>query len=113
MITKFNEIPTDILNSINWDIEPEEVIAMHLEWGQLRDTSYYIDSTTETVYFVLNTWSKPVIFLNKITGFNNEILGMFDIPEHFIEGIYKYKGAYGLNDNIKLWIHEQIKQEKN
>ena len=49
---------TVLLDSIDWEMTPEEAIALHLEWGPLRDQSYYNsrDSNNETVYFIINTW---------------------------------------------------------
>jgi len=29
----------DIINSVNWEMTPEEAISLHLEWGPLRSVS--------------------------------------------------------------------------
>jgi hypothetical protein len=74
----------DILNSVDWNMTPEEAIALHLEWGPLRDLSYYNsrDNDNETVYFVMSTWKNPpIITLVRRRGFDSEELASFRLPQ--------------------------------
>ena len=40
-----------LINSVDWDMTPEEAIALHLEWGPLRSQKYYNsrDNDNETI----------------------------------------------------------------
>jgi len=116
-IKKLDDIKKNfnLLNSIDWDMTPEEAIALHLEWGPLRSQSYYNsrDNENETVYFVINTWkSKPVLTLIKRKGFDSEELGNFELPknleEEFIQGMGRYKGVYAIDGDIKIWLMNEL-----
>jgi hypothetical protein len=105
----------NIVNSVDWDMTPEEAIALHLEWGPLRSQTYYNsrDNNNETVYFVINTWKKqPALILVKRKGFDSEELGTFSLPKklekEFMEGLGKYKGVYAVEGNIKEWIKKEL-----
>ncbi|MCP4722677.1 MAG: hypothetical protein GY860_24750, partial [Desulfobacteraceae bacterium] len=67
----------DLVNSVDWEMTPEEAIALHLEWGPLRSQAYYNsrDTNNETVYFVINTWKQtPILTLVRRRGFDSEEL---------------------------------------
>jgi len=109
MLKDFKDIPLDIVNAIDWEMTPEESIAIHLEWGQLRNQKYYMDKDHVTIYFCVYTWKIPhTIQLIKRKGFDVFTLGTFDIPEGYEEAIYKYKGVYELSDRLKDWIKNQL-----
>lgn len=106
---------TNLLNSIDWEMTPEEAIALHLEWGPLRSQSYYNsrDNSNETVYFVIDTWkSKPALKLIRRKGFDSEELGIYELPQHlekeFLKGIGQYKGVYAIEGNIRAWIKSEL-----
>ncbi len=112
-----NDIKNDreIVNSVDWEMTPEEAIALHLEWGPLRDQAYYNsrDSENETVYFVIDTWrNPPVVRLVRRKGFDSEELGSFHLPEEleaeFKSGIGRYKGVYAVDGNIKEWLKNRL-----
>ncbi len=105
----------DIVNAVDWDMTPEEAIALHLEWGPLRSQSYYNsrDNDNETVYFVINTWKRPpILTLVRRRGFDSEDLGEFRLPENlekeFMQGIGKYKGVYAVEGNIREWLKKEL-----
>ena len=104
----------DLVNSIDWEMTPEEAISLHLEWGPLRSQTYYNSrySDNETVYFVIDTWRKPVIKLIRRRGFDAYELAKFDIPDDlkkdFMEDIGKYKGVYAIDGDIKKWLMREI-----
>ena len=105
----------NLINSVDWEMTPEEAIALHLEWGPLRSQSYYNsrDNTNETVYFVINTWKKnPILTLVRRKGFDSEELGSFDLPKdvvsEFMQGIGKYKGVYAVEGKVKDWLKKEL-----
>ena len=104
-----------LVNAVDWEMTPEEAIALHLEWGPLRSQSYYNsrDSDNETVYFVINTWKKPpILTLVRRKGFDSEELGHFKLPEklerEFMGGIGKYKGVYAVEGRIRDWLRREL-----
>ncbi len=104
-----------VINAVDWDMTPEEAIALHLEWGPLRSQAYYNsrDNNNETVYFVINTWKKPpVLTLVRRKGFDSEDLGHFSLPEElekeFMNGIGKYKGVYAVEGKVKDWLRKEL-----
>ena len=104
-----------LINSIDWNMTPEEAIALHLEWGPLRSQSYYNsrDNTNETVYFVIDTWKEvPALILVRRKGFDSEDLGYFSLPENlkkeFLSGIGQYKGVYAVEGKIREWLRKEL-----
>jgi hypothetical protein len=105
----------DIVNEVDWEMTPEEAIALHLEWGPLRSQSYYNsrDNDNETVYFVINTWKlPPMLTLVRRKGFDSEDLGEFRLPENlekeFMQGIGKYKGVYAVEGKVREWLKKEL-----
>lgn len=105
----------NLLNSVDWEMTPEEAIALHLEWGPLRSQSYYNsrDNNNETVYFVINTWKNtPVLTLVRRKGFDSEDLGTFSLPKsletEFMQDIGKYKGVYAVEGKVRDWLRKEL-----
>lgn len=105
----------NLVNSVDWEMTPEEAIALHLEWGPLRSQSYYNsrDNSNETVYFVINTWKNPpILTLVRRKGFDAEELGNFSLPialeKEFMQGIGRYKGVYAVEGNIRDWLKKEL-----
>jgi hypothetical protein len=105
----------NLVNSVDWDMTPEEAIALHLEWGPLRSQVYYNsrDNDNETVYFVINTWKNPpTLTLVRRKGFDSEELGSFRLPDNleqeFMQGIGKYKGVYAVEGKVKDWLKKEL-----
>jgi hypothetical protein len=105
----------DLVNSVDWEMTPEEAIALHLEWGPLRSQAYYNsrDNDNETVYFVINTWKKqPILTLVRRRGFDSEELGNFKLPKsletEFLQGIGKYKGVYAVEGSVRDWLKKEL-----
>ncbi len=114
---RLTEIKKDfnLVNSVDWDMTPEEAIALHLEWGPLRSQKYYNsrDNDNETVYFVINTWKQPpILTLVRRKGFDSEDLGTFRLPEkletEFMKGIGKYKGVYAVEGRVRDWLKKEL-----
>ena len=105
----------DIINSVDWNMTPEEAIALHLEWGPLRDLSYYNsrDNDNETVYFVLNTWKKtPIVTLVRRRGFDSEELATFRLPRSLEKKVIssegKHQGVYAVEGEVKEWLRKEL-----
>ncbi len=105
----------NLLYSVDWEMTPEEAIALHLEWGPLRSQSYYNsrDNDNETVYFVINTWKKqPILTLVRRKGFDSEELGNFimpkDLEDEFMDDIGKYKGVYAVEGKVRDWLKKEL-----
>lgn len=105
----------DLINSVDWEMTPEEAIALHLEWGPLRSQAYYNsrDNDNETVYFVINTWKNPpILTLVRRKGFDSEDVGTFRLPEklekEFMAGIGKYKGVYAVDGKVRDWLRKEL-----
>lgn len=107
---------TGLVNAVDWEMTPEEAIALHLEWGPLRSQAYYNsrDNDNETIYFVVSTWHhSPVVRLVRRKGFDSEELAEFELPEDlkkdFLQGIGKYKGVYAVEGPIRDWLKQELK----
>ena len=105
----------DIINSVDWNMTPEEAIALHLEWGPLRDLSYYNsrDNDNETVYFVLNTWKKtPTVTLVRRKGFDSEELATFRLPRQLEQKVInsegKHQGVYAVEGEVRDWLRKEL-----
>lgn len=112
-----NDIKNDlnIINAVDWNMTPEEAVALHLEWGPLRDLSYYNsrDSNNETVYFVMSTWKNPpVITLVRRRGFDSEELATFRLPHGLEEKVMRFegknKGLYAVDGEIRDWLKKEL-----
>ncbi len=112
-----HEIKDDynLVNSVDWEMTPEEAIALHLEWGPLRSQAYYNsrDNENETVYFVINTWKRPpILTLIRRKGFDSEDLGNFKLPQNledeFMKGIGQYKGVYAVEGEVREWLKKEL-----
>ncbi len=105
----------NIVNAVDWNMTPEEAIALHLEWGPLRDLSYYNsrDNNNETVYFVMNTWKKkPFITLVRRKGFDSEEIASFPLPRKLEEQVIrtegKHKGVYAVEGEVRDWLKKEL-----
>ena len=55
----------DLVNSIDWEMTPEEAVRLYLEWGNNWARGNYVVRSKDDVshYFVVNTWKdEPVIY---------------------------------------------------
>jgi len=105
----------DLINSVDWEMTPEEAIALHLEWGPLRSQKYYNsrDNDNETVYFIINTWNNPpTLTLVRRKGFDSEDLGDFSLPKNiereFMLEIGRNKGVYAVDGKVRDWLKKEL-----
>lgn len=104
-----------IINAVDWNMTPEEAIALHLEWGPLRGLAYYNsrDNDNETVYFVMNTWKKPpIITLVRRKGFDSEELANFRLPQGLEQKVLKaegqHQGVYAVEGEVRDWLKKEL-----
>lgn len=110
----FEEIKQDraLINSINWEMTPEEAIRLYLEWGNnwARGDGFVIRSPDDyTTYFVINCWSKPYyIYLIRRNSEEAVELAKFELPKRFEKPVCELKGVYALEDDIKAWLKQEL-----
>ena len=105
----------NLLNSVEWDLNPAVAVGRHLEWGAgwACDDYRARGSMDESIYFAVSTWDDPpMVVLVKRNGFDSEELARFRLPIHieknFLESIGYHKGIYGIDDEIKIWLMSKL-----
>ena len=105
----------DLLNMIDWDMTPEEAVTLYLEWGNNWSHGKKMIKSKRDVshYFVVNTWENPpVIYLIKRNSEEAVELATIEMPEElkdrFLEFVGHNKGVYALDDEVKVWLQNEI-----
>ena len=103
----------ELINSIDWDITPEEAVRLYLEWGNIRSSvrdGFSIRSKSDyTIYFVVNCWERPFyIYLIKRNSEEAIELARLDLPERFEKPVCEIKGIYALDDDLKEWLKMEL-----
>ena len=114
MLTTIEEIrnDTELVDSINWEMTPEEAVRLYLEWGNnwARGDGYVIRSPDDfTVYFVVNCWQKPFhIYLIRRNSEEAVELAKLELPKEFEKPVCELKGVYALDEELMAWLKEAI-----
>ena len=105
----------DLLNSIDWNMTPEEAVRLYLEWGNNWARGNYVIRSKNDVsyYFVVYAWDDPpVIFLIKRNSEEAVELAKIDMPEdlknHFMLNVGFNKGVYPVDGQVKGWLKSQL-----
>jgi len=102
----------ELVNSIDWDMTPEEAVRLYLEWGNNWSHSNYVIKSKDDIthYFVLNTWdNKPVIYLVRRNSEEASELAEIYLPDDLVDDFLKEKkGVYAVEGEIKEWLMEQL-----
>ena len=102
----------DLVDSINWEMTPEEAVRLYLEWGNnwARGDGYVIRSKSDyTTYFVVNCWSKPYcIYLVRRNSDEALELAKFELPKQFEKPVCELKGVYALDGDLKQWLKKEL-----
>jgi len=102
----------ELVDSIDWDMTPEEAVRLYLEWGNNWSHSNYVIKSKDDIthYFVLNTWDKePVIYLVRRNSEEASELAEIYLPDDLVEDFLKErKGIYAVEGEIKEWLMEQL-----
>jgi hypothetical protein len=107
---------TDLVNSIDWNMTPEEAVRLYLEWGNNWARSNYVirSKNDESIYFVVNTWDEaPVVYLIRRNSDEAVELARIDLPvdlkKRYIEKNGRHKGVWAVEGEVKRWLKEKIK----
>jgi hypothetical protein len=103
-----------LVNDIDWEMTPEEAIVLYLEWGNNWSHGRMIKSRDDiSHYFVITSWEDPprVLFIRRSTEGADE-LAEIELPDpvksRFLESIQGNKGVWGLTDDVRGWLQEQL-----
>jgi hypothetical protein len=114
MILSLQELKNDreLINSIDWEMTPENAVRVYLEWGNIyaRGDAHVVRSKSDdTVYFVVNCWSKPYyIYLIKRNSEEAIELARFELPKQFEMPVCALKGVYALEGGLKEWLKKEL-----
>jgi hypothetical protein len=102
----------ELINSIDWDMTPEEAVRLYLEWGNnwsRRDKLMIRSEDDYTVYFVVNCWSRPYyIYLIKRNSHEALELARFELPERLERPVCELKGIYALEGELRDWLKSEL-----
>ena len=104
----------EIVNSIDWDMTPEEAVTLYLEWGNNWSHGKMVRSKDDvSYYFVVYTWDEPLkIYLVRRNSEEAVELAAFDLPKDlengFLLSVADRKGVYPLNDELKVWLRRKL-----
>ena len=100
-----------LIDSIDWEMTPEEAVRLYLEWGNNWTRGNYVIRSKEDVshYFVVNTWGeRPVIYLIRRNSEEAVELAQFYMPHQvetaFISTVGYHKGVYAVEGAVKEWL---------
>ena len=103
-----------LVNSIDWDMTPEEAVTLYLEWGNNWAHGKVVRSKDDVShYFVVNNWKEePIIYLIKRNSEEAVELAAFNMPEHikqsFLNSVSELKGVYPVTGEVKKWLKEML-----
>jgi hypothetical protein len=105
----------DLMNSIDWNMTPEEAVRLYLEWGNNWAWGNYVIRSKGDVshYFVVYAWEDPpVIFLIRRNSEEAVELAKIRIPDdlkdRFLTEVAYNKGVYPLEGPVKDWLQTQL-----
>ena len=104
-------------HEIDWDMTPEDAVALYLEWGNNGYGGSYnnrvVSKSDFSLYFVAYTWDEvPKVFLiHRNSEGSNELAEIEmpeDLAEKFLDHVGHNKGVYGLTDELKDWLKSKM-----
>lgn len=102
----------ELINSIDWEMTPEQAVRVYLEWGNIYaggDRHVIRSKSDNTIYFVVNCWDKPYfIYLIKRNSQEAVELAKFELPERFEKPICELKGVYAVEGEVKEWLMKEL-----
>jgi hypothetical protein len=100
-----------LIDSIDWEMTPEEAVRLYLEWGNNWTRGNYVIRSKEDVshYFVVNTWGeRPVVYLIRRNSEEAVELAKFYMPHKvesaFLSTVGNHKGVYAVEGAVKEWL---------
>ena len=103
-----------LLNDIDWDMTPADAVTRYLEWGNnpALGNNRVKSKSDYSVYFVVNTWRDPVIYLIRRNSEGAEELAAIDIPEpirrRYLKAMGDLKGVYPVEGEIREWLYGKL-----
>jgi len=102
---------------IDWEMTPEDAVAIYLEWGNngYRGGYQYAvrGKDDHSHYFVINTWNdKPTATLMYRNSDGANELAVLPLPEklasQFLSDVHHHKGVYPVNNDVKNWLEKEL-----
>jgi hypothetical protein len=104
---------------IDWDMTPEDAVALYLEWGNnwRKDGRFPVRSKSDvSYYFVVDTWGeRPVVSLLRRNS--EEVLELASLPlprdlaKRFCQGLGAHRGVYGVTPEVRQWLERELDSE--
>jgi len=110
-LRKYRDLPID------WDMTPEDAVALYLEWGNNGYGGGYQNRVTSkndfSNYFVVYTWDEnPKAFLIRRNSDGAQELAELDLPPElgrkFLAHVGNNKGVYPPNEDVKTWLKREL-----
>ncbi|MGA6926966.1 MAG: DVU0772 family protein [Desulfosarcina sp.] len=105
----------DLVNSIDWEMTPEEAVRLYLEWGNNWARGNYVIRSKEDVshYFVVNTWKEePVIYFIRRNSDEAVELAKIrmpgDLKKRFMHAHGTHKGVWAPEGEVKSWLKQKL-----
>lgn len=105
----------DLVNSIDWEMTPEEAVRLYLEWGNNWARGNYVIRSKDDVshYFVVNTWKEePVIYFIRRNSDEAVELAEIRMPselkKRFLHSQGRHKGVWALEGEVKSWLKKKL-----
>lgn len=106
---------TDLVNSIDWEMTPEEAVRLYLEWGNNWARGNYVIRSKDDVshYFVVNTWkNEPVIYFIRRNSDEAVELAKIrmpnDLEKRYLHSQGRHKGVWALEGEVKSWLKRKL-----
>jgi hypothetical protein len=105
----------DLVNSIDWEMTPEEAVRLYLEWGNNWARGNYVIRSKDDVshYFVVNTWQDdPVIYFIRRNSDEAVELAKIEMPtdlkRRFLNAQGRHKGVWAPEGEVKSWLKKKL-----
>ncbi len=105
----------DLVDSIDWDMTPEEAVRLYLEWGNNWASGNYVIRSENDIsyYFVINNWGEnPVIYFIKRNEKEAKEIAKIEMPEHLTRYFFEIngpsKGVFKLDNRVKKWLKNHL-----
>jgi hypothetical protein len=106
---------SDLVNSIDWEMTPEEAVRLYLEWGNNWARGNYVVRSKDDVshYFVVNTWKdEPVIYFIRRNSDEAVELAKINMPgdlkDRYLQSQGKHKGVWAVEGEVKSWLKQKL-----
>ncbi len=92
---------------VEWDLDPADAVARHLEWGNTGYGGHYGDPDQASYYFTVDTWQSPYLLrLQKMTKDGPQTLHEMELPGKFYQDYDYARGCFALTEELKRWLQD-------